>query len=322
MKKVVSLCNPATKTHNGVTTPPQFPAVHQQGYQIKLPKGAAKFAASNHTVFDQFGSLQLTVKSPDSLLVRTAKTLLGTTLASCKLDSGCSPGLSCIGGACIDPAFPTPPADDVGVDNFACYKVAIQKGTPKFQPIVGGLVEVTDQFGGPLKVEITKPTKLCTPVDKAGENPGAETHPGHLVCYQAKLTKTDPAQPKFAKTRVAVANTNFPDTRLDAKSIAELCVPAFKDAVPLPTPSPMPTSTPTPCSACPTDYWDVDGNPLTGTCGCEYHCHQTSPTQRSDRRELHRRQLRRHATASPRSASTSRPARATTPAAPARGRAR
>jgi|GEM_PF-3394230 len=32
-----------------------------------------------------------------------------------------------------------------------------------------------------------------------------------------------------------------------------------------------------PCAAgCPADTWDIDGNPLTGTCGCEYQCHKTS----------------------------------------------
>src|SRR5690242_2311875 len=28
-----------------------------------------------------------------------------------------------------------------------------------------------------------------------------------------------------------------------------------------------------PCAAgCPADTWDIDANPLTGTCGCEYSC--------------------------------------------------
>src|SRR5262249_17300491 len=66
---VSSLCNPATKTYNSVTESPGFPGIDQQGYQIKLPKGASKFAASDHTVLDQFGSLRLTVKKPTTLLV-------------------------------------------------------------------------------------------------------------------------------------------------------------------------------------------------------------------------------------------------------------
>ncbi len=32
-----------------------------------------------------------------------------------------------------------------------------------------------------------------------------------------------------------------------------------------------------PCAGgCPDDYWDLDNNPLTGVCGCEYYCEQTS----------------------------------------------
>jgi hypothetical protein len=30
---------------------------------------------------------------------------------------------------------------------------------------------------------------------------------------------------------------------------------------------------------CPDGWWDVDGNPLTGTCGCEYQCDQVSPSE-------------------------------------------
>ncbi|MFH2006628.1 MAG: PE-PGRS family protein [bacterium] len=30
------------------------------------------------------------------------------------------------------------------------------------------------------------------------------------------------------------------------------------------------------CSACPVDYWDLDGDPATGTCGCEYFCQWVS----------------------------------------------
>ncbi len=35
-----------------------------------------------------------------------------------------------------------------------------------------------------------------------------------------------------------------------------------------------------PCSAgCPASYWDVDGNPLTGACGCEYSCTKVSDSE-------------------------------------------
>jgi hypothetical protein len=75
------------------------------------------------------------------------------------------------------------------------------------------------------------------PVNENGEDPTAPQHAGHLVCYRAKLPKGT----KFTKTTVSVNNTNFGPAALTAKVVAELCVPAFKDAIPTPTPTPTPT---------------------------------------------------------------------------------
>ena len=35
-------------------------------------------------------------------------------------------------------------------------------------------------------------------------------------------------------------------------------------------------------TGCPVDTYDLDGNPLTGPCGCEYSCHKTGPTDPID----------------------------------------
>jgi hypothetical protein len=174
--------------------------------------------------------LTLTVKSVDTLLVRASKTDLGTTFTKCSATVPCQGTSICSGNVCIAPGFPVPPANDVGVDNFTCYKVVIARGAPKFVPITGGRVQLTDEFGGPLAYDVLKPTHLCTPVDKENENPGAETHAGHLMCYQVKLSTAGVA--KFVPHEVAAANTNFPNARLMAKSLAELCVPAEKDPLP------------------------------------------------------------------------------------------
>ena len=42
---------------------------------------------------------------------------------------------------------------------------------------------------GTVSLTLTKITKLCTPVNKNGEDPTAPQHVGHLVCYQAKLPR-------------------------------------------------------------------------------------------------------------------------------------
>jgi hypothetical protein len=223
-KAFATVCNPATKAFAGRVENPSFPAIHLEGYKLSLTKttpAQAKFAPSTHVVRDQFNQLTLTVKSVDTLLVRAAKTDLGTTFPKCSAKVPCQGTSICSGGVCIAPGFPIPPADDAGVDNFKCYN--------------GGLVQDTDEFGGPLMYDLLKPTHLCTPVDKQNENPGAEAHAGHLMCYRLRLTvppRPAPAQPKFVAHEVAVANTNFPDARLFVKSVAELCVPAQKDPVP------------------------------------------------------------------------------------------
>ena len=54
-------------------------------------------------------------------------------------------------------------------------------------PILGVLV--SDQFGSAL-YDLKKITHLCAPVNKNNEDPTAPQHPGHLVCYVAKLSRT------------------------------------------------------------------------------------------------------------------------------------
>src|SRR4029453_11455814 len=52
----------------------------------------------------------------------------------------------------------------------------------------GTTMPLTDEFRTQT-LTLTKITKLCTPVNKNGEDPTAPQHAGHLVCYKAKLPK-------------------------------------------------------------------------------------------------------------------------------------
>jgi hypothetical protein len=201
VKGYASLCNPVLSALH--------PAVHPVGYRTTIAKAkpAQKFVKSSHTAHDQFGSHPLTVLMPAELREPSAK-VLGA------------------GG--------TPTVSTAGVDRFECYRAAPQKGAPKF---VATPVSISDQFGAH-DLTLVKITRLCAPVSANGSDPTAPQHPGHLVCYQAKL----PKGVKFAKTTVSVNNVGFGPAVLVAKAVAELCVPAFKDV--LPTPSPLPTPTP------------------------------------------------------------------------------
>ena len=205
----ISLCNPAQKN---AEPPPTYPTVHQVGYQIQPAKTPPQppFAKSDHVGIDQFGTHPLTLLKPVGLLVPSAK-VLGS------------------GG--------TGTVDTTGVDHFECYKVAPVNGAPAFvrpPPTV-----VTDEFGT-ATYSLGRITKLCTPANKDGADPSAPSHPGHLVCYRARL-----AAGLFAPQMVSTNDTDFGPHVLVARAVAELCVPAFKDTVP-PT-----TTTTIPCRQLP-----------------------------------------------------------------------
>ena len=120
-------------------------------------KGTAKFVSVLVTILDQLGFRDLQVKGPTSLLEPASK-MIG------------------IG----DPG----PVNRAGVDRYECYKVSKPKNSSNFIPVASPLI--TDEFGVSIAYDLSKPTKLCTPVNKNNEDPGANTHPGHLVCYKAK----------------------------------------------------------------------------------------------------------------------------------------
>lgn len=249
VKGIQSVCNPPLAAAR--------PDVHQVGYKLapaKTTPPQPKFVKTNHTAYDQFGTHPLTVVKPAEVRAPSAK-VLGA------------------GG--------TGPVDTTGVDHFECYRVTPAKGAPKFVPPAP--VAITDEFGTQ-NVTLTKITKLCTPVNKNGEDATAPQHVGHLVCYQAKL----PKGAKFAAQTVSVNNTNFGAAVLGAKSVAEYCVPAFKDTVPTatatptatttPIATPVATATPTTCSAaqpCPGGVQCCAGTCLPDDAYCANKCSVT-----------------------------------------------
>jgi hypothetical protein len=120
----------------------------------------------------------------------------------------------------------TPPP--AGLDHFKCYKIAVAKAPhgqppfPKFVPVTD--VKVEDQFETRF-FDLKKPTRLCNPADKNGEDAAAPAHAGHLVCYRVKLTKTTPKQAKVTSTLVSTDNQLGPEVQ-QAVGVQELCVPS------------------------------------------------------------------------------------------------
>jgi len=194
VKKPKFLCAPTNKLGEDPTAPTH--PEHLKGYQVKNPSKPSPVFPTHLKVVDQFnvGGLFVDAKKQFHLLVPTVKNRL----------------------------TPPPLPGSFIVDHFQCYKVAASKGAPKFVPVLN--VEIADQFGT-MHVDVKKPTYLCTPVDKNGEDPTAPTHTDHLMCYQVKQVKTDP---KFLKVVGVFVNNQFGPEQLDVKKPSELCVPAQK----------------------------------------------------------------------------------------------
>ncbi len=205
--KPTEFCAPANVEGSDPTAPSH--EEHLESYQIKRVPGTGKFPKTlNQTVADQFGQMTIDLLKPERLMVPSAKSLT---------------------------ALPAPLAAPV-TDHFTCYKVRVSPGTPKFVPRIASVVN--DQFG-PLSVNIMKPRKLCIPTNKANEEPGAELHGEHLLCYQAKLQST------FTPVRAYVAN-QFGTETLDVKKAVDICIAAqLNPSDPTPTPTLTIVTTPT-----------------------------------------------------------------------------
>jgi hypothetical protein len=192
LRRVVTLCNPAVVDGEG----PVHPGTHQVGYRLRAPGGARPFAQSTHTVVDPLGTRALVLTRAEALLVPSTKV----------------PGT---GGA-------PPYAGGTTVDHYKCYRARGPGAPAPTTPIVA------DQFfPAGQRLRVRRPARLCTPVDKDGEDTSAPDHPGHLVCYRARL----PVGASFPRTTVSTNDQIRPET-LDVLRPVELCLPALKDPPP------------------------------------------------------------------------------------------
>ncbi len=72
-------------------------------------------------------------------------------------------------------------------------------------------------------ISLTKPSDLCAPVNKRGEEPGADQHPFHLMCYKAK------GDAPFG-TKVVWLNNQFgPLNGVRLSHRPRFCVPSTKN---------------------------------------------------------------------------------------------
>jgi hypothetical protein len=185
-KKPKWLCTPADKNDEDPTAPSH--PDHLESYQIKP---AVKFGgASGIQLLDQLGTTTVSLTKPANLLVPTAKSLASS---------------------------PPAPASPI-VDHFQCYKVKVTtSGVSLPQSVV-----VDDQFAVGQTAELRKLKYVCGPVDKNGEEPGAETNSGYLTCYQQK------SLPKFEKKTPVYTANQFGSETMTVLNPFVLCLPAAK----------------------------------------------------------------------------------------------
>jgi hypothetical protein len=161
------------------------PTGHLVGYRARYSKFIKQ---TNVMVVDQFGTLFLDVTRPFLLFVPSSK------------DGVPQQG---------------------PLDHFQCYKVKPSRGTAKF---VKQTVTITDQFEpNGVTILVTKPYRLCAPVNKNNEDPTAPDHPEHLTCYKTK-------GPGFTGSVHTVTNQFDTDDELRVIHRRELCVPSLKNS--------------------------------------------------------------------------------------------
>jgi hypothetical protein len=115
---------------------------------------------------------------------------------------------------------PPPAGPEDGVNHFTCYKVRRTPGFPVAAKITGVQVESVFEQGVPVAVDLVKPKRLCTPTNKNGEDPGAESDPDHLLCYKTRSIGS------FGEFDVFLQNQFGPQTYRIRGSRRELCVPS------------------------------------------------------------------------------------------------
>jgi hypothetical protein len=196
------LCNPTNK--NGESPGAQKHPGHLGAYTAVLSQTQPPqppFVKQRQKIKNQLGTLVLALEDLDTLMVPTA-TVRGTDGA--------------------------PDLTDGIPDHYHCYKAAVataRPGKPPLPTFTPVRVTVRDQLARRLRIDLEAPRSLCAPANVATEEPEAFDHPGHLVCYMAKLATTDPPQAKPARQTVSLHN-RFGDEVLVTKSIAQLCMPS------------------------------------------------------------------------------------------------
>ena len=200
--KLAAVCNPAEKNGEAIGDA----NTRLLAYKIKAAPGQPKAGETGIGVVNQFhdlGELEVDTIKVDRLLVPAA----------------------------VSDTTPVPAPDPAAhtVDHYKCYKIKVTKGTPRFTRISG--VSVADAFTDPAAfVDLVKPARLCMAAQKTlppdGEPEPVRNAAAALLCYRARLAKTDPKQARHEPVLGLYAADQLGAARIDTKKSETLCVPS------------------------------------------------------------------------------------------------
>ena len=128
-------------------------------------------------------------------------------------------------------AWALPPAAHA-LEHFTCYGTRRAPGEPRFQKVEG--VSLVDRIRAST-VTVRRPSMLCLPTDKNGEDPDAPAKPDHLEEYKSK------AEGKFTKVLGQEVTDQFGTLTLDLRKPQALQVPTLKDQTSTPPAPPVPS---------------------------------------------------------------------------------
>ena len=191
LSKPAALCNPSDVY--GAATGATGHAAHGEAYAARALK--APFTTLTRTVSNRLGVLKLAVGKL-SWIFAPSSTAPGTGGADPLLEGSLTP--------------------------FSCYAVSVARLTGNV--FVRTQATVTDVLGGPLTYDLLKPVRLCVAADLDGGTPVAPVGAATLACYQAKLARLSPAQPRFLRQDVSAQNL-FGSEVLSLIGPQEICLP-------------------------------------------------------------------------------------------------
>ncbi|MFM8409900.1 MAG: hypothetical protein ACKOCT_06445, partial [Alphaproteobacteria bacterium] len=191
LSKPAAVCNPSDLGGvSGVASAKPGHAIAYSGRALESP-----FSSRLQSIRNQFGTLQLSVGKLAWVFTPTTVATWPTLASPLAL------------------AEPTP---------FSCYGASAARVAGN--TFLRSQVTIADSLGGPLVYELLKPAHLCVASTLDGSAPVTPLGPATLACYQAKLARTNPAQPRFARATYSTRNL-FGSEALLLLTPLEICLP-------------------------------------------------------------------------------------------------